>query len=408
MRDTNHVPLLREVEKKYGKKVLSYADCLHLSKAITQQTGFRLNVSTLRRSFGLVKATYPPSPTTKDILAKFIGYNTFEHFCSLQQTEPASAESDSSLLVHYLEVLFSKASATTYSDPTWLAIMRQTILFLDKQPQLVDSFQRVMAKTVVGQNVYFEQFINIDQLNGYYGKGLRYYLAEKLTKEAKLFSHSLLALRSYLTEDDNALTIHYTEVMQHTLDSSIHPFVCARYYASQLFFHQNNPEALYKVLNEARSFFKEMLPSKDVFQSFPCFELVITEALILIGQPLEAMFYLREQKKKKSIYIPPAVDVRLFDAFDLYEAIALTMLGDEEKAKKALRRVNPAEVYFLSRQYHNVLYLLAESVLFAGRTVTLTAQLDDLIQKLGFVRLYALFENMKVVNKKEQELDMIN
>lgn len=408
MRNMNHFTLLREVEKKYGKKVLSYADCLHLSKAIAQQTGFRINVSTLRRSFGLVKAVYPPSPTTKDILAKFIGYNTFEHFCSLQDVEPAQAENGSSLLVHYLEVLFSKASATTYSDPTWTAIIRQTIQFLDKQPHLIDSFQRTMAKTVVGQNVYFEQFINMDQLNGYYGKGLRYYLAEKLTKEARLFSHSLLLMRSFLTGDENALAVHYNEVVQHTLDSSIHPFVCARYYASQLLFHQGNPETLYKVLNEARTFFKEMLPPKDAYQSFPCFELVITEALILIGQPLEAMFYLREQKKKKSIYVPPAVDVQIFNAFELYEVIALTMLGDDDKAKKTLRRVNPAEFYFLSRHYHNVLYLLAESVLFAGKTAALSVQLEDLIHKLGYVRLYVLFENMKVVNKKEQEMGVIN
>ncbi len=407
MRNVNHFPLLLEVEKKYGKKVLSYTDCLHLSKAISQQTGFRLNVSTLRRFFGLVKANYPPSPTTRDILAKFVGYSTFDHFLSLHQMEAAESGAESSLLLHYFEMLFSRAAATTYSDPTWLSIMRQTILFMEKQPQLIDGFQRVIAKSKVGQNVYFEQFINIDQLNGYYGKGLRYYLSEKLTKEARLFSHSLLALCSFLTNDEKSLAIHHGEVMQQVPDSSIHPFVCARYYATQLFFQQNNPEALYKVLFEARTFFKEMQPSKDAFQSFPCFELVITEALILISQPLEALFYLREQKKKKSIYIPPGVDVQVFAAFDLYEAIAYTMLGEEEKAKKALKRVNTADFYFLSRQYSNVLFLMVESVLFAGRTAALSVQLDDLIQRLGFTKLYELFGSMKVVNKKEQEISML-
>jgi hypothetical protein len=407
MRDANYSPLLQEVEKKYGKKVLSYTDCLYLSKAITQQTGFRLNVSTLRRFFGLVKANYPPSPTTKDILAKFIGYHTFEHFQSIHQIETAPLEGESSILLHYLEILFSRASATTYSDPTWLAIMQQTILFLDNHPQFVDGFQRSMAKSLVGQNVYFEQFINIDQLNGYYGKGLRYYLTEKLTKEARIFSHSLLALRSFLTNDAKGLAIHHAEVVQQALDSSIHPFVCARYYATQLLFHQGNPEELYKGLFDARAFYKEMISPKDAFQSFPCFELVITEALILIGQPIEALFYVREQKKKKSIYIPPAVDVQLFTAFDLYEAIAYTMLGEEEKAKKAFRRVNTAEFYFLSRQYHNILYMQVESVLFTGRTASLNVQLDDLIQRLGFIKLYELFESMKVVNKKERRITML-
>jgi hypothetical protein len=408
MKDANHSPLLQEVEKKYGRKVLSYTDCVHLSKAITYQTGFRLNVSTLRRFFGLVKVNYPPSPTTKDILSKFIGYHTYEHFQSLYQTEPTQLESESSILLHYLETLFSQALATTYSDPTWLAIMRQTILFLDKHPQLIDGFQRAMAKSLVGQNVYFEEFINIDQLNSYYGKGLRYYLTEKLTKEARIFSHSLLALRSFLSNDAKCLSIHYAEVMQQELDSSIHPFTCARYFSTQLFFHQENPEELYKVLFDARTFYKEMIPPKDAFQSFPCFELVITEALILIGQPLEALFYLREQKKKKSDYVPPTVDVQLFKAFDLYEAIAFIMLGEEEKAKKAFRRVNAAEFYFLSRQYQNVLYMIVESVLFTGRTALLNVQLDDLIQRLGFSKLYGLFENIKVVNKKEQEISVLS
>lgn len=407
MRNANHFPLLREVEKKYGKKVLSYADCLHLSKAVTQQTGFRINVSTLRRFFGLVKASYPPSPTTKDILARFIGYNTFEHFLSLQQAEPAIPEGESSILLHYLEILFSKASATTYSDPTWLSIMRQTILFLDQQPHLIDEFQRIMAKSPVGQTVYFEQFVNMDQLNGYYGQGLRYYLSEKRTREASMFAHSLLVLRSYLTGDEEAISLHATEATQHQPDSSIHPFVCARYYAALLFVHLGNPEQLYKVLQEARAFYKEMIPSKDAYQSFPCFELVITEALILIAQPLEALFYLREQKKTKTVYIPPAVDVHLFSAFDLYEAMAFAMLGDEEKAKKAFRRVAPAEFYFLSRSYLNALYLLVESALFAGKTNVLHVQLAELIQKLGFTKLNGLFENKKVVNKKEQEISII-
>jgi hypothetical protein len=127
----------------------------------------------------------------------------------------------------------------------------------------------------------------------------------------------------------------------------------------------------------------------------------------LIGQPIEALFYLREQKKKKSIYIPPAVDVQLFTAFDLYEAIAYTMLGEEEKAKKAFRRVNTAEFYFLSRQYHNILYMQVESVLFTGRTASLNVQLDDLIQRLGFIKLYELFDSMKVVNKKERRITML-
>jgi hypothetical protein len=404
MRDANDTLLQREVEKKYGKKVLTYSDCLHLTSEISKKTGFRINVSTIRRFFGLVKANYPPSPSTRDILAKFIGFNSFEHYTNFQRHNPETAELEYSILLHYLETLFSKASVNTYSDPTWLAITRQTILFLEKHPQLIDAFQRTMSKSLVGQEVYFEQFVNIDQLNGYYGEGLRYYLTEKLTAEGQIFAHSLLALCSFLVGEQKSLEVHYHNVMQYTLDKSVHPFVCGRYFATQLLYHHDNASELSIIALKARTFFKELTPSKDAYHAFPCFELVMAEALLLTRQPLEALFYIKESKKKKTNYIPPAIDVQLFSAFDLYEAAAYYLLDDEERAKKIFKKVNPTEFYFLSRYYHNVIYLMLDAELFTGRKNANNIQINELIQQLGFVQLLWVFTKTEVVNKKEQEI----
>lgn len=404
MRDANHTLLQREVEKKYGKKVLTYSDCLHLAGEISKKTGFRINVSTIRRVFGLVKANYPPSPSTRDILAKFVGFNSFEHFANFQQYSDSKAEQEYSVLLHYLEILFSKASATTYSDPTWMAITRQTIVFLEKQPHLIDAFQRSMSKSLVGQEVYFEQFVNIDQLNGYYGEGLRYYLSEKRSSEGQIFAHSMLALCSFLTEDATSLDVHYRNLVQHSLDKSMHPFVCARFFAAQLLYHHNSPAELSKIILRAKTFFKDMVPSKDAYHSFPCFELVMAEALLLTRQPLEALFYCKESKKKKTNYIPPSIDVQLFAPFDLYEALAYALLDDEERAKKIVRKVNPSEFYFLSRHYHNVMYLLLDARLFPSRMAANYIQINDLAERLGHSRLLSVFAAADVVNKKEQEI----
>jgi hypothetical protein len=404
MRDASHTLLQREVEKKYGKKVLTYSDCLHLTGEISKKTGFRINVSTIRRFFGLVKANYPPSPSTRDILAKFVGFNSFEHFTNFQHHNSEKAEQEYSILLHYLEILFSKASATTYSDPTWLAITRQTILFLDKHPLLIDAFQRAMSKSVVGQEVYYEQFVNIDQLNGYYGDGLRYYLTEKLTSEGQIFAHSLLALCSFLVGEQKSLEVHYRNVIQHSLDKSVHPFVCGRHFATQLLYHHDDAGELSKVALNARMFYKDMVPSKDAYHSFPCFELIMAEALLLTRQPLEALFYIKESKKKKTNYIPPAIDVQLFSVFDLYEAAAYFLLGDDERAKKIFKKVNPTEFYFLSRYYYNVIYLLLDSELFPSRKGANDVQINDLVQQLGFVQLLWVLAKPNLVNKKEQEI----
>jgi hypothetical protein len=42
-------------------------------------------------------------------------------------------------------------------------------------PGAFDRFQRAIAKTRNGQEFYFEQFVNLDELNSFYGDGLRYY-----------------------------------------------------------------------------------------------------------------------------------------------------------------------------------------------------------------------------------------
>ncbi|RYZ24768.1 MAG: hypothetical protein EOO10_19970, partial [Chitinophagaceae bacterium] len=214
MQHPNYDPLKSEVERCYGKRIVTYSDCLTLSKEITLRTGFRLNVNTLRRFFGLVQAVYPPSVTTLDILSRFSGFQSFENYRIFQTTQTDAADVGLSPLLHYADVLFNSAAATTYTDPTWTGIVRETILFMEKHPHLIDTFQRNIARTRIGQDIFFEQFVNLDQLNGNFGAGLRYYLAQKNNREGRLFTHALLCLRYYLTMDAQSLERHYHELLQ--------------------------------------------------------------------------------------------------------------------------------------------------------------------------------------------------
>lgn len=403
MHPPDYDPLKREVERIYGKKIVTYSDCLTLSKEITIRTSFRLNVNTLRRFFGLVQASYPPSLTTLDILSRFCGCKSYEDFTAFQSTQTQEDDGQSSQLLHYVDLLFRKAAITTYADPTWSGIVRETILYMERQPHLIDAFQRNIVRTQVGQEIYFEQFVNLDQLNGYFGNGIRYYLAEKNTREGRLFAHALLAFRYFLTLEEEALERHYHELQQDSIDERVHPFLAARYFAAQLFYHHQHPEEVFKILSSARECFRHLLPSKDMYQTFPCFELFIAEALILTRQPLEALFYIQEARKKRSDYYPPAVDKNLFSPFDLYESAAYTMLGEEEKAKRAFRRVNPMEFYFLSRQFHHIIYLTVESRLFPAKYKANSDQIATLLAQTGFHRMRGLLEEALVVNKKEQD-----
>ncbi|RYZ50185.1 MAG: hypothetical protein EOO14_19680, partial [Chitinophagaceae bacterium] len=232
MREKNITLLRKEIEAHFGRKVLSNKECIELSKDIFTKSGLLVSVTTLRRFFGLIKSDHLPSYTTLNHLAVYCGHRSYDDLEPLQSAgEPNPEESK---LVRYIVSLFTNTVTDDVHDPTYLSLVRHTILFLNGQPLLMDAFQRAIAKTKNGQTFYFERFINVDKLNGYFGRGLEYYLAEKKTKEAQIFGHALLALRYWLSKKDDLFLLHAQELLSYGLDRAIHPFVCGRYYGTKL------------------------------------------------------------------------------------------------------------------------------------------------------------------------------
>lgn len=72
--------LLREVEKRYGRKVLTSNDFELLSVNIEHTTGERLSSSTLKRLWGYVSLRTAPHLSTLDILARYVGSKDFSDF----------------------------------------------------------------------------------------------------------------------------------------------------------------------------------------------------------------------------------------------------------------------------------------------------------------------------------------
>jgi hypothetical protein len=68
MRYPVEVLIRNEMEHVFGRTIVSSRDCIQLSHDVFQKTRCQLNPNTLRRFFGLVKATYPPSHSTLTIL----------------------------------------------------------------------------------------------------------------------------------------------------------------------------------------------------------------------------------------------------------------------------------------------------------------------------------------------------
>lgn len=382
-----------EVERVFGKKILSSVDCHELGDHIFQKTGFKLSFNTLRRFFHLMRAEFSPSASTLNILAKYCDYSSFNHYLAAKQhgVKRPDKPQDAKLL-EYLISLFQGVEVKHDNDGTYVSMIRQTINFLNflnYPSDLLDQFQREIAKTKNGQTFYFECFVNTDKLNSFYGNGLKYYLRQKRSAEAQLFGHSLLCLRSWLTDNKEDVETHYKEVLKYKVDDAVHPFVCARFFATQLYRANIANGQKDAILIRARMFYDQIKSDRNKRSLLPCFALNLTEALLLTGENSEALHYAEEAIKFYDGRTNASVDEKAFEAFPLYRALALARLGETAKAKKVFQTIRPERFYFLSRQYHSILYILLKELIQKSKTER--NRLASLVKETGFVKLLSFF-----------------
>lgn len=387
--EREYIGLLKSyIEKTLGRRVLSSTDCRYLFNDITQQLDSSISFNTLRRFFNLMETKHEQSMYTLDILSAYCGFSSFDEFTTVAKQKPVDTNGESiqhADLQFYLVMLFKETEVTDANDFTFSRFVRQTINFLEYYPTLIDKFQRDIAKTNNGQIFYFEQFINIDRLNSFYGDGLRYYLHEKKTIEAQLFGNYLLCFRYWLTMDYKDLHKHYNTLIQLDINKKIQPATAACFYAAQLLHADVAGFDAEAILIKARQYHATVTLSKDNFASALKYYFTITQALLLTGQYEEAQFYIDEFLKNKKKFSLSAEDNTLIESIHLFKAITLIHAGEKMAAKKALDNVNTCNFFFLSKQYMTILYLSAKQQL--KKSSYEQQQLEYLIKSTGFVKL---------------------
>jgi hypothetical protein len=380
-----------EIEHVFGRSIVSSRDCIQLSTDVFQKTRCQLNPNTLRRFFGLVKATYPPSYSTLTILSKYCGFHSVEEVTSLRTKETEQHEAiDPENMLHFMVALFRDTPVTNENDPVFLSMVVNTLNFLNRHPFLAAPFQSQVAKTKNGQAFYFEQFVNIDKLNSYYGDGLRYYYTEKQTANAQVFAHSLLAFRYWLTGNDGLLKRHAEIVLQQPVsDDSIEPFIMGRYFATQIYLAHATQQPVEDIIIESYNYHSRQLRHGKKLLSFPRFELYLSEALVLTGHYEEALYYIQFANKNYSAEHEGTGSRKFLQNFYLLQAIALYQTNDQSTASALFDRINPADFYFLRKKFANILYLLLTEKL-KRQHAKHGQQLALLLKETGYQRLHAI------------------
>jgi len=305
--------LKKELEQTFGRKITSYRDCVQLVEDIYQKTDSTVNVNTLRRFFGLVKTAYDPSPSTLTIFSKYCGFNSIDELENISMPPNTEAAINKEEVYHYLLSMFKKIPVVDTHNPVMEAMLQQTVMFLERNPTMIDRFQREVATTPAGQYYYFEQFVNMDQLNNYYGKGLKYYVRAKNSVDARIFANSLLVFRYWLTDNLPLQEKYMSEIEAAYTGFDYSPHVMGRYFASRLYYANSKNESPEKVLNDALKYYGTIAGKK--MSAYPHFEMLICEALTLTNQKTEALEWLNRGK-----YFLPDKDL-IPDSYSMWESI---------------------------------------------------------------------------------------
>jgi hypothetical protein len=377
----------QEIENVFGRRIVSSRDCIQLSDEIFSRTKLQLNPNTLRRFFGLVKADYPPSYSTLTILSKYCGFQSVDEIKPIIKEENLSDENQDSIL-NFLVSLFRDVYVKDAEDHTFLSLVVNTVNFLNRNPALADKFQVQIAKTKNGQEFYFEKFVNIDKLNGYYGNGLRYYYAENSSAGAQVFTNSLLVYRYWLTGNREMLEKHFNILVKQNLNASVPPFIHGRYYAAMIYQANINSTCAEKVILNAYNYYSPISKNKSVSSS-PRFELYLAEALILTGYYEEGLYFI-EQAKKNCTEKEDYAHWKFFQNFLLLQCIALCKTKKYAAAEAVFGKINPMNFYFLRKSFSNILYLQIIEQL-KRQSSRHNEQFDTLIQETGFCHLKKIF-----------------
>lgn len=388
---SGHIDSLKqEVEKTFGRKVLSSSDCRLLCNDIYHQLKIKISFNTVRRFFNLIEAAHHPSHYTLDILTNYCGYPSYSDYLQFkEQALEAHEEIPNSDLLNYIILLFKNTEASNIIDITYYNLVQQTIKYLEHNSLLLDRFQRDIARIKNGQDFYYEQFVNIDKLNSFYGNGLQYYLNEKTSKEAQIFGHSLLCLKAYLINDNIGIEENYKKVVEFENGKTIQPSILGRYLATQLFFASAFDLDIEPILIKARQAYSNFSTLPNSCCYLFSFEIVWAEALILTQQYDEASYFIEENIRKNRTVVQSYNNIQLSETIKLFYAIIMANTGKKIKAKELLVEIDPNKFYFLSKQFLNILYLSLKQ--FLNKKNTEEGQILHLIQSTGFVRLSNLF-----------------
>jgi hypothetical protein len=389
-------PVKDLVVRKFGKSISSHYDAIQLQEAILKASGKRLSTQTIKRFFGLIKSSSKPDPATLDALASYLHFSSFadlENWLTL--TDQSATEQDHDWASEIVLQILHDIHPENLHEQGLLQLVKNLFTLFERHPGLTSNIYPKLAASRFGRRYFFEQFVHYDALAAHYGMGIEHYMLHETEREHRAFGYSILCLRNYLTGKLDACRYYGSKLLEYSKEEieKYHPFVIGRYYSTKLYvatsFSSATPEFADELMNEVLAVKKRCT---DIYDGFPCTEMVFAEALIFTRHYSEA-YKLLSHKQVSHYQHPPYMD----QAFKNHLGVLRTFTGvysgniANEKAARQLTVLEERPAYFLCTNYTQLfLHLTKMKAGLQPRINRKKAQ--ECLDALGFTNLAFFFE----------------
>lgn len=277
-----------EVEKNYGRKIANRGDCELLSDDLFKKLSINISYNTIRRLFGISEYR-KPRESTLDILAQYIGFNSFQDFKKRfyeidiwplwQQLYVTLASGNSFQILEFLRTRKRKQDqfSITFTiairelinrkdSGTLILIFRDPIFQFDQLPydevsqigvliglHFRDFHDQIVEEALLEEpnfrDLVVKIFVDYSGLNSKYGQWIGYlYQLENTDYETRVFTKCLLIWKKYL----NAELVNASDMKElPELSIDQHPILFGRLFGLKLLYAKTKSNRS-KVINKMK------------------------------------------------------------------------------------------------------------------------------------------------------------
>ena len=385
--------LRAEAATRFGRRIVTDADCIELTRAMSEDPSGGLSRATSRRFFLDEDDSF--SRNTLDKLAGYASGCDFAYFCRLLAAGDSAHQAGPT----------EKVTPMALAGPTYAASLQQGyVLGMRTRPTAANETggaqALAQATTPLGQKLFVESFVDLANLNGAYGAVVEKYLEYTGSWDKQIFGYGVLFLGAFLVQDKPLWQRRLAQLKAIPVPHGLHPFPLGRRTFALLMADWENrpakpfpPSVLESLRQEARTCaVAEANAGYPTFYNyFPAgYHFQVAEALFLSGRYDNLTHWLTTTDEFLQRVAYQQNNNVFREVLEAFRAVAKLRSGAVAEATRLYQQLKPSTAVADNRwlwDYYQV-YLWLTDLHFAVATensrvdnAPVQSQIDDFAQK---------------------------